>query len=293
MGKRFPDVLAMIFDGIPKGSTLNDFWEENVLHLSGRESTYFDDLLTVDDFRTLLTDRPFRREEIRFLKEGKDVTSSIIVKQKITLEEESIDELLKDGVSIVVSSLLLHNIKIRRACMVLRSSLSFPVQANAYLSPPRSRAFDAHWDPHDVIVAQIAGSKSWFVESSPTRELPLQRPDNYSVASDLFEATKPIRVSSGDTLYVPRGFAHRAETGPDLSLHVTFPVQSTNWVDILRIAFEQAVDQVPLCRSALPLGWQNHDELFEQIEALAIRVFSEMEIPLRVSDAIASAKKEL
>ncbi|MGV7858540.1 JmjC domain-containing protein, partial [Mycobacterium kansasii] len=41
--------------------------------------------------------------------------------------------------------------------------LGHPVQANAYVTPPGSRGFDAHYDVHDVFILQVSGEKHWTV----------------------------------------------------------------------------------------------------------------------------------
>ena len=45
----------------------------------------------------------------------------------------------------------------------LAAELGHPVPANAYVTPPSSRGFSAHYDVHDVFVLQLAGRKRWTV----------------------------------------------------------------------------------------------------------------------------------
>jgi hypothetical protein len=48
----------------------------------------------------------------------------------------------------------------------IANDLRAHVQVNAYYTPPDSRAFDIHWDMHDVFVIQLEGSKRWNVHES-------------------------------------------------------------------------------------------------------------------------------
>ena len=60
-------------------------------------------------------------------------------------------------------------------CTRLAAELGHPVQANAYVTPPPSRGFSAHYDVHDVFVLQLAGRKHWTIHA-PVLADPAARP---------------------------------------------------------------------------------------------------------------------
>ncbi|WP_236595498.1 cupin domain-containing protein, partial [Mycobacterium paraintracellulare] len=47
----------------------------------------------------------------------------------------------------------------------LEVELNFPTRVNAYVTPPDATGFAPHYDPHDVLVLQIRGSKTWHVST--------------------------------------------------------------------------------------------------------------------------------
>ena len=104
------------------------------------------------------------------------------------------------------------------------------VTVNAYLSGPGSNSFDLHIDHHDVLVFQVAGEKNWEVRP-PSFQHPLVLPDHIRAAPQeiLWQST----LQSGDILYLPRGFWHRASTQQTRSLHLTFGIQPCTGLHLL------------------------------------------------------------
>src|SRR5699024_4646224 len=101
--------------------------------------------------------------------------------------------------------------------------LNFPTQVNAYITPPGSTGFVPHYDHHDVVILQIQGSKAWRLYDDvavPPHEMERQTEID---PADLPAATE-VRVDAGDTLYLPRGTVHAAETTARQSVHLTVGV---------------------------------------------------------------------
>ena len=102
----------------------------------------------------------------------------------------------------------------------------FPWRVNMYLTPKNSQGFRAHTDQHDFFIMQIDGKKKWRVYSNPI-PLSTRKQELGKLGEPIDEATlgTPIintTLYPGDTLYVPRGFIHIAETYPDEgSAHLT------------------------------------------------------------------------
>src|SRR5207248_1065825 len=64
-------------------------------------------------------------------------------------------------------------------CRSLEGPLGATALANLYWTPPGSQALAAHWDGHDVLVLQIAGSKRWQVYDAPV-SLPTDLPPTFA-----------------------------------------------------------------------------------------------------------------
>jgi bifunctional lysine-specific demethylase and histidyl-hydroxylase NO66 len=154
-----------------------------------------------------------------------------------------------------------------RFCRRLAVDLGHRTQCNAYITPPGSQGFAAHYDTHDVFVLQVEGHKRWNVHR-PVFTLPLKsQPSRLLTDEPLVPPDAPPLLSvvlcPGDALYLPRGFIHAAETTDDRSIHLTVGVMATTAYDVLRDVVAMAADELQF-RQALPLGSPE-----EQLDAVA------------------------
>lgn len=134
----------------------------------------------------------------------------------------------------------------RDAGIVLRK----PVRANAYFTPPSARGFDAHYDDHDVLVLQLAGSKRWRVYGEAVKWP--RKPMNPSLPAGSFGPNaQELTLQTGDVLYLPRGFAHEAASADEASLHLTLSIQAATWSDV----FQRLVDLHDPLGEPLPAGF--------------------------------------
>lgn len=134
-------------------------------------------------------------------------------------------------------------------CHGLEAELSYGVSANAYLTPAASQGMPAHYDDHDVIVLQISGAKEWHIFDRAT--------DNPKEARNLTpsEAGEPrIRavLQAGESLYVPRGFAHEAAATGRSSLHLSVGLFPAIAADLLRHAVSELADSPQLAQPLRP-----------------------------------------
>lgn len=105
-------------------------------------------------------------------------------------------------------------------CRRLSSEVGHPVFANAYLTPPSARGFDAHNDPYHAWLMQCEGSKTWRLwgpSADPNKD----------------KATLEVTLREGDVLWIPRGWWHSGTSLDTASLHVTLTVWATKVEDIV------------------------------------------------------------
>jgi bifunctional lysine-specific demethylase and histidyl-hydroxylase NO66 len=143
----------------------------------------------------------------------------------------------------------------------LAADLGHPTQVNAYITPPSSRGFSAHYDVHDVFVLQVAGEKHWRIHepvlADPLRTQPWTDRATEVAAAAEAEPVIDAVLRPGDVLYLPRGFLHSATALGEISAHLTIGIHPvTRWA-----AAESALDLVrsmaaedPELRRSLPLG---------------------------------------
>ena len=129
-----------------------------------------------------------------------------------------------DGYTLVLNGLDRHVPAIATLAHAIEVELNFETQVNAYITPPKSQGFLAHYDDHEVLILQIEGSKTWHVYGPeadvPPRLLPLR--DRFAV--DNLPEPSDLLVEAGDVLYLPRGRVHAAEAQEEPSIHLTIGI---------------------------------------------------------------------
>lgn len=165
------------------------------------------------------------------------------------------------GATIVLQALHVHWHPLAVFCRQLEDALGHSVQANAYWTPRGSQGFAVHHDTHDVLVLQVAGEKRWLLYD-PLLELPLKHQRWSSALGEPGEPSDDLTLRAGDTLYLPRGWLHQAETSAADSLHVTIGITAYTWLDAVRAALAECEDELPF-RRGVANGADGTDELLE------------------------------
>ena len=147
--------------------------------------------------------------------------------------------------------------RLQRTCNRLQNDLGAYVGANVYFTPPGTQGFELHHDSHDTLTVQIEGTKTWRVYE-PVTALPLEsQPLHAGTARPALTLHREITLAAGDTLYLPRGYAHEAVAGEGRTLHVTFALAPVRAIDLLHASLDVAATLDLGMRRALPFGWQN------------------------------------
>jgi bifunctional lysine-specific demethylase and histidyl-hydroxylase NO66 len=167
-----------------------------------------------------------------------------------------------EGATIVLQALHRYWEPLFHFCRELEISLTHPVQVNTYLTPPRARGLDVHYDTHDVFVLQVSGSKLWKVYGSQV-DLPLAHQRRREGFPDPGEPQIDVELKPGDCLYIPRGFLHAAETARSESTHMTVGILVFRWMDVLKMILERAGEEL-FMRDALSPGFANAPEILER-----------------------------
>lgn len=139
-----------------------------------------------------------------------------------------------NGATIVLQGLHRYWQPVGELCRQLEAELTHPLQANAYITPPVAQGLRVHADAHDVFALQTHGRKQWVLYEG-----------DQSPGPDGSDGTPTLDVQlwPGDCLYVPKGCHHAARTVDSSSIHLTLGVKAVTWADVLRRAFDAAVDE--------------------------------------------------
>ncbi len=122
------------------------------------------------------------------------------------------------------------------------------VGINCYMSAAGAEGFGGHWDDHDVVILQLAGTKYWEI-LAPTALSALPGLIETGAVSD--EVMWSGILEPGSALFIPRGWGHRTRATPELSTHLTIGMSRCTGRDILGIGASQfAGGSEALCSAA-------------------------------------------
>lgn len=213
-----------------------------------------------------MTEGGLRYPALRLVKEGHTLSSDSYTKTA-RMQSRRVDDIIDaarvyahfgDGATIVLQALHRYWEPLFHFCRELETVLTHPVQVNTYLTPPRARGLDVHYDTHDVFVLQVSGSKMWKVYGCAV-DLPLGHQRRKGSFPDPGDPQIDVELKPGDCLYIPRGFLHAAETAESESTHMTVGILVYRWMDVLRSALDRAEDEL-FMRAALPPGFAHDPE---------------------------------
>lgn len=247
-----------------------DFWTS---HWSVRpyaaatpDAAGFADLFSPADSDALLTGGGLRCPHVRVVRAGRPLARSDYATSRRVggqTVDDHIDparaiDAFREGATLVFQSLHTYWPPLGSFCRDLAVELGHPTQANAYLSPLEASGLDLHYDTHDVFVLQAHGAKEWevFPPVFP-RPLPDQHwnrvkpPDALDRPEADGEPVLSVTLRPGDSLYLPRGFLHRARTTSESSLHVTIGVKVRTWFGVAQALVAGAAEDERF-RSTVP-----------------------------------------
>ncbi|HEX2254498.1 MAG TPA: cupin domain-containing protein [Thermoanaerobaculia bacterium] len=241
-----------------------DHWERAPLVVAaaeaGRGADHYADLLTLADLDRLLAEGGLQHPGLRLVRDGKalprgrftedvawgdGVFRGAIVVERVLAEHRA-------GATVVFQALHRSYRPLALLCRDLERRFAHRFQANVYLTPPGERGLGIHFDRHDVFVLQVHGSKNWTIWDAAL-DLPSRSHRFDARATDPGEPIHRVTLRSGDLLYLPRGYPHRAEARDEPSVHVALGVVTTTWVDVFAKALTGLAED-PAFRRSLPAG---------------------------------------
>jgi len=137
-----------------------------------------------------------------------------------------------DGGTLVFDSIDQAHPPIRALAAHLEQEVGEKIQVNLYAALSGKRhGFDVHWDPHDVLILQVEGEKTWEVRGPsmlhPTHE---DRERNVEPSEEVVWAGS---LRAGEVLYIPRGWWHQAWPTGEPTMHLTVSFPHRTWLDVL------------------------------------------------------------
>lgn len=187
-----------------------------------------------------------------------DYVASTVTRRRQAIrmaDMQSLARLAREGFTVVLDALDVFDPTMEVACRALQWWSRERVQVNAYLTTQDATGFPLHFDDHDVLIVQLAGSKNWEVRGS-SRAAPMYR-DAEPNLTPSEELVWSGALRAGDVMHIPRGYWHQAtrdHCGAGLSLHVTFGFVKRTGVDWLAWVADRSREEEMFRRDLIRSG---------------------------------------
>lgn len=239
----------------PVGSEVffRDYFERKHLVVNRQQQDYFSSLLPVSEIDRAITSTGMIEDDLQVVNARSEIAPRDYVYPNGFIDLARVYQLYADGGTIILPSLQTRVPALAEFCRALEATFSARIQTNVYLTPSDSQGFRAHYDSHDVLVLQVAGSKEWRIYDTPV-ELPL-RDQGFSPEVAIGDETDRFVLHAGDVAYIPRGLAHDAVATGEVSLHITTGLMMRSWIDLALDAVGALAREEVGLRHALPPGF--------------------------------------
>ncbi|MGY4651160.1 cupin domain-containing protein [Mycobacterium sp. URHB0021] len=249
----------------------------------------FSDLLSAQVVDKLLTEGGVRAPFVRLAKEGDFLAQDCFVgpggfgsEVPDRVDTAKVLNQFASGATIVLQGLHVLSPPLIDFVRSMVDDLGHPVQANAYVTPPESRAFDPHYDVHDVFVLQTEGHKHWTVHQPVHTDPLVTQPftdHRYAITQRLKdEPVIDTVLAPGDALYLPRGWVHSARSLGTLSIHLTIGVPALTGLVVIRVVVDE-LEKAENLRTSLPMGIDptNRDDMTAMTTKLIAELIETMQ----------------
>src|SRR6266511_1480125 len=166
MTNKIPSTLGEIISPLTQEEFLRRHWGRSFLHLSGGQGK-FDGLFPWMLLSHVLEYHRISPIRLRLFKDGESVKPRMYAQIHENREPEirvsDFIKYLREGATLILDDAEELSPPLRRLAISLERLFRVRVQVNLYAGWHKNRGFDLHWDDHDILVLQVAGSKRWEV----------------------------------------------------------------------------------------------------------------------------------
>ena len=206
----------------------------------------FAGLITWHDLNDAICNRNLRPPQLHVVMDGVEVGNDLFQVDNLGLgtrqpgpfvsrvDGRKLANFLRNGATFIANAIHDYHAPIRQLAEEIEQGLATYVNVNLYASWRSTRGFRTHWDDHDVYIIQAVGEKQWHLFGETRKE-----PTTLDNRPNVDRPDEPVwsgKLTSGDVLYIPRGWWHdarvdHADDGKG-SIHLTLntrPITGT-WV---------------------------------------------------------------
>lgn len=241
-------------------------WQKKEALIATGRPAFFADFFSKQAVELILEYAQPKPPSLRIVASALDQSVDIPYSSNGRINLDQLRKIYLTGHTIVLNAVEDFDPNVAQLARTIETQMGARVQVNAYLTPPSAQGFRAHYDTHDVLVAQIEGAKRWKVYGAdsvcPLDKLANGDPRPWHSA----EPPQEHSLVSGDILYIPRGWVHEAMTEDIASLHLTFGIHPPLAKDLLQAALDTLERRLPELRAAMPVGTLCSAERREHLE---------------------------
>jgi ribosomal protein L16 Arg81 hydroxylase len=184
--------------------------------LRGTNADRYSTLLNWDALKRIIECSKYSDNEFCVTK-GQMAINPIFYLKDGKVDAAKVESMLAQGASIIMTHVEQKVPSLATLCDNIKSHLSEKITAGVIVTTGAGGALNLHYDPEDIIILQVEGTKRWQIYSpavaNPVKGLPEPLPPKSAPIFDEF-------LQPGDFLFVPSGNWHQCENGPGRSLHL-------------------------------------------------------------------------
>ncbi len=222
-------------DSILESDFVKHFCAKKMLHITQDDRTRFEHLLSWDMINRILSENLLDSKRFRLTRDGTDIPLAFyrdISNDRQPVIWSKAKDLVKQNASVVMNRVQDLSPAVRRLSCQIETALDQKVNVNGYMTFGSGGAFAMHYDPHDVLVLQLYGTKHWFLYEDPEPSPTYQEKKTAPKPAPREVAFETV-LQPGDAIYVPRGHYHRAAVTDTHSVHLTFGIHTAKAMDFI------------------------------------------------------------
>lgn len=185
-----------------------------------------------DDLNHLLSTLPLSKRFISLIKDGKYLqfesipgqVNHILHNYRPEISKTEIKKAIRRGYTLQLRNIQHFSPELNQLQYELMESFKCYVNMNLYYTPQGEKGSDSHFDPYDVIIIQLHGSKKWTVGKGKNKS--------------------QLILKEGEVLFLPSGMQHEAASLSNESIHLTVGVHQLTVSGLLETLFKSTRDNL-------------------------------------------------
>jgi 50S ribosomal protein L16 3-hydroxylase len=214
----------------------------------------------------------------------------------------SAQALCANGCTIVVRHAERHNDDIAKLAHAFERTFLAPVNVHMYATPAGCYGFSWHYDAEDVFLFQTCGKKEYLLRKNTVNPWPLEEtiPTDMRYERELMPLMR-VLLETGDMLYIPCGYWHRAHVPEDSEAAISLAVgvmsrSALDLFDFLRSEARHSLvwrQRLPILGMSAPghlseASVDAYENLVTQLSADLSRTLADPKFLARALDALGS-----